>query len=67
MSGLLSRSITCRQWAASNRPPAGDFVHPPLGGQAYAVLDQRLLGVGVDPRVDRLVAHHGPGRGENYS
>ena len=30
--------------------------HPPARGQANAVLDERLLGVGVDPRVDRLVA-----------
>ena len=39
------------------RPLAGGFLaHPPARGQANAVLDERLLGVGVDPRVDRLVA-----------
>ena len=34
----------------------GFLAHPPARGQANAVLDERLLGVGVDPRVDRLVA-----------
>ena len=34
----------------------GFLTHPPARGQANAVLDERLLGVGVDPRVDRLVA-----------
>ena len=38
-------------------PACGGFLaHPPARGQAYAVLDERLLGVGVDPRVDRLMA-----------
>ena len=36
----------------------GFLAHPPARGQANAVLDERLLGVGVDPRVDRLVADH---------
>lgn len=35
----------------------GFLAHPPARGQANAVLDERLLGVGVDPRVDRLVAN----------
>ena len=34
----------------------GFLTHPPARGQANAVFDERLLGVGVDPRVDRLVA-----------
>ena len=34
----------------------GFLAHPPARGQANAVFDERLLGVGVDPRVDRLVA-----------
>ena len=34
----------------------GFLAHPPARGQANAVLDERLLGVSVDPRVDRLVA-----------
>ena len=34
----------------------GFLAHPPARGQANAVLDERLLGVDVDPRVDRLVA-----------
>ena len=38
-------------------PACGGFLaHPPARGQANAVLDERLLGVGVDPRVDRLMA-----------
>ena len=35
----------------------GFLAHPPARGQANAVLDERLLGVGVDPRVNRLVAN----------
>ena len=35
----------------------GFLAHPPARGQANAVLDERLLGVGVDPRVDRLMAN----------
>ena len=39
-------------------PACGGFLaHPPARGQANAVLDERLLRVGVDPRVDRLVAN----------
>ena len=39
-------------------PACGGFLaHPPARGQAYTVLDERLLGVGVDPRVDSLVAN----------
>ena len=39
-------------------PACGGFLaHPPARGQANAVLDERLLGVGVDPRVNRLVAN----------
>jgi len=34
----------------------GFLAHPPARGQAYAVFDERLLGVGVNPRVDRLMA-----------
>ena len=34
----------------------GFLVHPPARGQANTVLDERLLGVGVNPRVDRLMA-----------
>ena len=34
----------------------GFLAHPPARGQANAVFDERLLGVGVDPRVDRLMA-----------
>ena len=38
-------------------PACGGFLaHPPARGQAYSMLDKRFLGVGVDPRVDRLVA-----------
>lgn len=43
----------------------GLLAHPPPEGQTEAVLDQRLLGVGIAPCVDRLVADHDPGRGEN--
>ena len=32
------------------------LAHSPARGQANAVLDECLLGVGVNPRVDRLVA-----------
>ena len=35
----------------------GFLAHPPARGQANAVLDERLLGVGVDPRVDSLMAN----------
>ena len=35
----------------------GFLAHPPARGQANAVFDECLLGVGVDPRVDRLVAN----------
>lgn len=35
----------------------GFLAHPPARGQAYTVLDERLLGVGVDPRVNRLMAN----------
>ena len=35
----------------------GFLAHPPARGQAYAVFDERLLGVGVDPRVDSLMAN----------
>ena len=35
----------------------GVLAHPPARGQANAVLDERLLGVGVDPHVNRLVAN----------
>ena len=35
----------------------GFLAHPPARGQANAVLDQCLLRVGVDPRVNRLVAN----------
>ena len=39
------------------RPFAGGFLtHPPARWQANAVFDECVLGVGVDPRVDRLVA-----------
>ena len=39
-------------------PTCGGFLaHPPARWQANAVFDERLLGVGVDPRVDRLVAN----------
>ena len=39
-------------------PACGGFLaHPPARGQANTVLDQRLLGVGVNPRVNRLVAN----------
>lgn len=34
----------------------GGLAHPPARGQAYAVLDEDLLGVGVDRRVNRLMA-----------
>ena len=38
-------------------PACGEYLaHPPARGQANTVLDERLLGVGVDPRVNRLVA-----------
>ena len=55
MSGRLNRLIACQQWVAC-APCRGLLAHPSPGGQANAVLDQRLLGVGVDPRVDSLVA-----------
>ena len=35
----------------------GVLAHPPARGQANAVLDQCLLGVGVNPRVNRLMAN----------
>ena len=35
----------------------GFLAHPPARGQANAVLDERLLGVGVDPHVNRLMAN----------
>ena len=35
----------------------GFLAHPPARGQANTVFDECLLGVGVDPRVDRLVAN----------
>ena len=35
----------------------GFLAHPPARGQASAVFDECLLGAGVDPRVDRLVAN----------
>ena len=39
-------------------PACGGFLaHPAARGQANAVLDERLFGVGVNPRVDRLVAN----------
>ena len=39
-------------------PACGRFLaHPAARGQANAVLDERLFGVGVNPRVDRLVAN----------
>ena len=39
-------------------PACGGFLaHPPARGQANAVLDERLLEVGVNPRVNRLVAN----------
>jgi len=49
-------------------PPAGGFLaHPPARRQAYAVLDERLLGASVDPRVNYLVADHvSPGIGGKY-
>ena len=51
---LVNQSHPNNGWFA---PACGGFLaHPPARGQAYAVFDERLLGVGVDPRVDRLVA-----------
>ena len=39
------------------RPLAGGFLaHPPARGQANTVLDEGFLRVGVNPRVDHLVA-----------
>ncbi len=35
----------------------GFLAYPPARGQAYAVFDECLLGVGVDPRVDSLMAN----------
>ena len=54
VGALINQPHADNGWCA----PAcrGFLAHPPPGGQANAVLDQRLLGVGVDPRVDRLVA-----------
>ena len=37
-------------------PCRGFLAHPPARGQANAMLDQCLVEVGVDPRVNRLVA-----------
>ena len=37
-------------------PCRGFLAHPPARWQANAMLDQRLVEVGVDPRVNRLVA-----------
>ena len=51
---------------SANRIPTmgGRFLaHPPARGQANTVLDERLLRVGVDPRVDRLVADRAVGVG----
>ena len=41
----------------------GFLAHPPAQGQANTVLDEHLLRVGVDPRVDRLVADRAVGIG----
>ena len=35
----------------------GFLAHPPARGHANTVLDEDLLGVGVDPRVDHLMAN----------
>ena len=52
---LVNQSHPNDGWFA---PACGGFLaHPPARGQAYAVFDECLLGVGVDPRVDRLVAN----------
>ena len=54
VGALINQSHPNNGWFA---PACGGFLaHPPARGQANAVFDERLLGVGVDPRVDRLVA-----------
>ena len=51
---LINQPHPNNGWFAS--ACGGFLAHPPARGQANAVFDERLLGVGVDPRVDRLVA-----------
>ena len=55
MSGRFNRSIASQRWVVCTRL-LGFLAHPPARGQANAVLDERLLGVGVNPRVDHVVA-----------
>ena len=55
MSGRFNRSVASQQWVVCGRL-LGFLAYPPARGQAYAVLDEGLIGVGVNPRVDRLVA-----------
>ena len=57
MSGRFNRSTASQQWGVCARLWGGFLAHPPARGQANAVLDERLLGMCVDPRVDRLVAN----------
>ena len=54
MSGRFNQSHPNNGWFAPAR--WGFLAYPPARGQANAVLDEGLLGVGVNPRVDRLVA-----------
>ena len=56
MSGRFNQSAASQRWGFA--PACGGFLaHPPARGQANAVLDERLLGMGVNPRVDRLMAN----------
>lgn len=55
MSGRFNRSIASQRWVVCTRL-LGFLAHRPARGQAHAMLDGRLLGVGVNPRVDRVVA-----------
>ena len=55
MSGRSNRSIASQQWEVCARL-LGFLAHPPTRGQANTVLDERLLRVGVYPRIGRLVA-----------
>ena len=55
MSGRFNRSIASQQLGFASAC-WGFLAHPPARGQENAVLDEDLLGVGVNPRIDHLVA-----------
>lgn len=49
----IDQSHAHNKWCA---PACGGLAHPSPGGQAHAMLDQRLLEVGVNPRIESLMA-----------